>query len=53
MISIPFEMTSGPYTYNDAIVLPDNHTFTTEEIEAIKQERFDRWLAMINGTAEA
>jgi len=27
--------------------LPENHSFTDEEIEAMKQARFDKWLNMI------
>ena len=35
----------------DAIVLPDNHTLTTEEIEQIKEDRWTTWLAFITTPA--
>ena len=49
MIKIDFTKSSedGIYTYSDALHLPANHTYTEEQIEAMKQERFDRWLALI------
>lgn len=49
MIKIDFIKTSadGIYSYSDALFLPANHSHTEEEIEAMKQERFDRWLNMI------
>lgn len=47
MISIPFEKTDGTYTLRDAIVLKENHTLTEAEIEAIKQQRFDNWIAIL------
>jgi hypothetical protein len=47
MIRIEFEKIHGDITFRDAITLPDNHTMTDLEIEAIKQERFDNWVAII------
>lgn len=47
MIKIDFERTDGTYTLRDAIVLPDNHTLTTEEIEQIKEDRWNNWITMI------
>lgn len=49
MIKIDFVKTSddGKYSYSDALHLPANHTYTDAEIEAMKQERFDRWISMI------
>jgi hypothetical protein len=48
-IKIDFTKTSedGVYSFSDAIHLPANHSYTDEEIETMKQERFDRWLNMI------
>lgn len=48
-IKINFTKTSddGIYSYTDAIHLPENHSFTEEQIETMKQERFDRWLNFI------
>jgi hypothetical protein len=49
MIKIDFTKTSedGVYSFSDALHLPINHSYTDEEIEAMKQARFDRWLDMI------
>jgi hypothetical protein len=49
MITINFIKISddGKYSFSDALHLPIDHTFTDEEIEAMKQQRFDNWLAHI------
>lgn len=49
MIKIDFEITStdGLHTYRDALYLEDDNTFTEDEIQKMKQDRFDRWLAII------
>ena len=48
---IDFTKTSedGKYSFSDALHLDDDHTFTEEEIEAMKQLRFDSWLAYVLG----
>ena len=43
MISIPFEIEG----FRDAIVLPDDHTLTDADIEAIKEQRYAAWLVAI------
>ena len=47
MVSINFEFTKDGMTFKDAIVLPDDHTFSEQEIDAMKQKRFDDWYAVI------
>lgn len=47
MLKIDFEKTDGTYTLVDAIYLPDDHKLSDKEIEAIKQKRFDDWLAIM------
>lgn len=47
MIKIDFERTDGTYTLRDAITLPDNHTLTAEEIEQIKDNRWQDWIQMV------
>jgi len=49
MIKIDFTKTSedGVYSFSDALHLPINYTYTDEEIEVMKQVRFDNWLNMI------
>lgn len=48
MIKIDFEFDSTYGVFRDALHLPDDHTFTDEEIQAMKQQRFDSWWAAVN-----
>tara|TARA_R110000868_G_scaffold329004_1_gene589810 strand:+ start:132 stop:329 length:198 start_codon:yes stop_codon:yes gene_type:complete len=50
MIRFLFETKYG--NYSDALHLADDHTFTEAEIEAMKQERLDNWIAMIEAPKE-
>lgn len=52
MVQIDFEITDGQYTLTDAIYLSDDHTLTVEEIEAMKQQRFNNWIAVITAEPE-
>ena len=52
MVSIDFEITKDGMTFKDAIVLPDGHTLTDAEIEAMKQQRFDNWYSIITNPVE-
>jgi len=47
VVTIDFELTQNGYTLKDAIILPDDHGLTDAEIEAMKQKRFDDWLAIV------
>lgn len=47
MIKIDFEFDSQFGVYKDALYLPENHTYSEEEINAMKQERFDNWCVVI------
>jgi adenine/guanine phosphoribosyltransferase-like PRPP-binding protein len=47
MISIDFEISKDGYTFKDAIVLPEDHGLTDDQIEAMKQKRFDDWYKII------
>lgn len=47
MITIDFTKTKGQLTLQDALWLEDDHSFTEVEIEAMKQEAFDRWLLAV------
>lgn len=47
-IRFSFETVYG--TYSDALNLPDDHTYTEQEIEAMKQEHLATWLAAIEAT---
>ena len=48
MITIPFEKSDGINSFRDALLLDDEHLFSDAEIEAMKQQRFDDWLTIIN-----
>jgi hypothetical protein len=51
-IIFSFDTTYGKFC--DALNLPDDHTFSDDEIEAMKQQRLTNWLAVINSpTVEA
>ena len=52
MISIDFEISKDGYTFKDAIVLPEDHGLTDDQIEAMKQKRFDDWYAIITAPNE-
>lgn len=47
MIQIIFEFNTPHGVYRDALYLPEGHTFTAEQIDAMKQERVDNWVAVI------
>lgn len=47
MISIDFEADTVHGIYRDAIVLPDNHTLTEEQIEEMKSIRIANWISFI------
>jgi hypothetical protein len=42
---IEFEIIKDEFVFRDAIHLPDDHTLSDTEINAIKQKRFENWLA--------
>jgi len=52
MIKIDFEFQTQYGVYRDALYLDDNHSFTEQEIEAMKQERVDNWIAFITAPSE-
>lgn len=47
MQQIVFEFTTQYGVFRDALYLPVDHTFTDEEITAMKQQRLDNWLSII------
>ena len=47
IMKIDFSFPSQYGTFSDALVLEDDHAFTDAEIEAMKQARFDNWIAVI------
>lgn len=48
MIKIDFEFDSPHGVFRDALHLPEDHTFTDDEIQTMKQQRYDNWWAVVN-----
>jgi hypothetical protein len=46
-MKIDFEFDTAHGMFRDALHLPDDHTFTDAEIEAMKQQRVDNWIAVV------
>lgn len=51
MIKIDFEFESKYGVYRDALHLPEDHGLSDEQIAAMKQQRFDNWIAIIETPA--
>jgi hypothetical protein len=47
MIKIEFESETKYGTYRDALYLPEDHGMTGEQINAMKQERIDNWINIV------
>jgi hypothetical protein len=50
MIKIDFEYTTIYGKFSDALHLPENHTFTEVEIEQLKEERLNNWIAIVTSS---
>ena len=46
-MKIDFEFDTSHGVFRDALHLPDDHTFTDDEIQAMKQQRVDNWIAVV------
>lgn len=46
-MKIDFEFDTPHGVFRDALHLPDDHTFTDDEIQAMKQQRVDNWIAIV------
>ena len=53
MAKIDFEFSTPYGVFRDALHLPDDHSYTDEQIAAMKQERLDNWLFTIENPPEA
>lgn len=47
MIKLDFEFASNYGVYRDALNLPEDHTYTDDEINAMKLARFNNWIAIV------
>lgn len=48
MVKIDFEFQTDYGLFRDALHLPDDHGLTDEQIEAMKAERRDHWIAIVS-----
>lgn len=47
MVKIDFEFQTEHGLFRDALHLPDDHSLTEAEIEAMKEQRRDNWIAVV------
>jgi hypothetical protein len=47
MVKIDFEFETPHGVFRDALHLPDDHGMTDEQIDAMKQQRVDNWIAIV------
>jgi len=47
MVKIDFSFPSQYGTFSDALHLEDDHGLTQDEINAMQQQRFDNWIAIV------
>jgi hypothetical protein len=48
MVKIDFDFDTPHGKFADALHLPDDHGFTEAEIQAMKEQRRDNWIAVVN-----
>lgn len=53
MIQIIFERGDDPYTFRDALYLPEDHTLTDAEIEKMKDDRYAAWYEAVTNPPPA
>lgn len=49
MLTIDFEFTTKYGKFSDAIVLPEDHDLSDEDIDAMKHQRLANWIAVVEG----
>ena len=50
-MKIDFEFQTIHGMYRDALHLADDHTFTEDEIQSMKQQRLDTWFAFLTAAS--
>lgn len=53
MVKIDFEANTQYGLFRDALHLPDDHGLSDAEIEAMKQQRVDSWVALVTEASNA
>ncbi len=46
-MKIDFEFQTEHGVFRDALHLPDDHALTDAELDAMKQQRLDNWIALV------
>lgn len=52
MVKIEFELQHEYGLFRDAIILPEDHTLSKQQIEDLKQQRFQAWIDSISNIEE-
>jgi hypothetical protein len=52
-MKIDFEFNTPHGLFRDALHLPDDHAFSDDEIQLMKEERVDNWVAVVTAPPEA
>jgi hypothetical protein len=52
MVKIDFDFDTPHGVFRDALHLPDDHAFTEAEIQAMKEQRRDNWIAVVTAPPE-
>ena len=47
MVKIDFQFDTPHGKFSDALHLPDNHGFSEAQIQAMKEQRRDNWIAIV------
>jgi hypothetical protein len=51
-MQIIFEFQTEYGVFRDALHLPDDHGYSDAELDAMKQERVDNWIALVSAPAQ-
>lgn len=46
-MKISYSITEGGLTFQDTLILSDNHKLSAADIESIKRQRFEAWYALV------
>ena len=52
-MKIDFEFNTAHGLFRDALHLPDDHTLSPDEIQLMKEERVDNWIAVVTAPPAA
>jgi hypothetical protein len=50
-MKIDFDFITAHGIFRDALTLPDDQTYTDDEIQSMKQQRVDNWIAVVTAPA--